>query len=93
MDQPTSLTAFLVDAVNPLRVRRRVKELHRTMQAVQDELTQLADLFPAVVNGSRPTYLPPREAYGKGLYQESVAILAPGSLEQLIQTVGEQLHA
>ena len=45
-----------------------------------------------VVNGSRPTYLPPREAYGKGLYQESVAVLAPGSLEQLIQKIGEQLR-
>jgi hypothetical protein len=46
-----------------------------------------------VVNGSRPTYLPPREAYGKGIYQESIAVLAPGSLEQLRDAVGEQLHA
>jgi hypothetical protein len=46
-----------------------------------------------VVNGPRPTYLPPRETYGKGIYQEAVAVLAPGSLERLIETIGEQLHA
>jgi hypothetical protein len=46
-----------------------------------------------IVNGSRPTYLVPRETYGRGIYQESIAVLAPGSLEQLIAAIGEQLAA
>lgn len=45
-----------------------------------------------VANGSRPTYLPPAEVYGKGIYQESIAMLAPGSLETLIDAVSEQIN-
>jgi hypothetical protein len=32
-----------------------------------------------------PSYLPTRETYGRGIYQEKIAVLAPGSLEQLIE--------
>ena len=31
-----------------------------------------------------PAYLPPKDVYGKGIYQESIAVLAPGCLERLI---------
>jgi hypothetical protein len=66
-------------------------------QALQRSLRERlpgVPLFVAtVVNGSRPTYLPPRESYGKGIYQESIAVLAPGSLEQLIDAIGEELDA
>lgn len=44
-----------------------------------------------VVNDSRASYLPPRESYGKGIYQESVAVLAPGCLEALIEAAAEQI--
>lgn len=37
-----------------------------------------------ISNGWGPSYIPPRETYGKGIYQESIAWLAPGSLETLI---------
>lgn len=33
------------------------------------------------------SYLPPRELYDTGIYQESIAIVAAGSLEQLIEAV------
>jgi hypothetical protein len=46
-----------------------------------------------IANGSRPTYVPERETYGKGIYQESIAILAPGSLEQVIAEIGRQIEA
>jgi len=38
----------------------------------------------ALTNGSRISYLPPAEIYGKGIYQESIALAAPGSLEQVL---------
>ena len=44
-----------------------------------------------LVNGSRVSYLPPRESYGKGIYQESIAVLAPGCLETLIEAAAEQI--
>jgi hypothetical protein len=54
--------------------------------------------FPAVpimvitiANGSRAIYVPTADTYGKGIYQESIAVLAPGSLERLIDVVAGQI--
>lgn len=54
----------------------------------------LRERFPGVplfvitlANGSRVAYLPPREAYGKGIYQETIAVLAPGCLERLVEEI------
>ncbi len=60
--------------------------------------TALRERFPdrpivvsVLANGSRASYLPPQDIYGKGIYQESIAILAPGCLERLIAAVGDQI--
>jgi hypothetical protein len=60
---------------------------------------RLRERFPAVAvvvatlaNGARATYLPPREAYAKGIYQETVAVLAPGCLEAVIDAVVGQIQ-
>ncbi|MGD9856286.1 MAG: hypothetical protein AB7U20_15180 [Planctomycetaceae bacterium] len=52
---------------------------------------QLRERFPDIplivgtlANGSNVWYLPDRDSYGKGLYQEEVSILARGSLETII---------
>ena len=37
------------------------------------------------------SYLPPRGIYGTGIYQETIAVVAPGSLEQVIESVGKRL--
>src|SRR5262249_30615898 len=60
---------------------------------LREQLPGIPLVVATVVNGSRPTYLLSREAYGKGLYQDSVAVLAPGCLEQLIEAIGKQLNA
>lgn len=36
-------------------------------------------------------YLPPADKYGLGLYQESIAVLAPGSLEALIEALANRM--
>ena len=46
-----------------------------------------------LMDGGRVAYLPTAETYGKGLYQETIAVLAPGSLEALIDEVAAQLAA
>jgi hypothetical protein len=46
-----------------------------------------------LANGSRPAYLPVASAYGKGIYQESIAVLARGCLESLVERVGEEVQA
>ena len=36
-------------------------------------------------------YLPPRELYGTGIYQETIVVVAPGSLEQVIEAVAQRI--
>jgi hypothetical protein len=38
------------------------------------------------------SYLPPREAYGKGIYQETIAIVEPGSLEQVLESLAKRIE-
>ncbi len=38
------------------------------------------------------SYLPPREIYGKGIYQETIAVVSPGSLEQVIESVAKRIE-
>jgi hypothetical protein len=64
-------------------------------QLLQWSLRQRFPGVPIVIttlaNGSRPSYLPAADAYGKGIYQETIAVLAPGCLERLIDAVGQQI--
>ncbi|WP_425616822.1 neutral/alkaline non-lysosomal ceramidase N-terminal domain-containing protein [Anatilimnocola sp. NA78] len=53
--------------------------------------TSLRTKFPrtplvvmTLVDGWGPSYIVPQEKYGLGLYQESVAVLAPGTFEQVV---------
>jgi hypothetical protein len=62
---------------------------------LQRELRERFPDIPIVVmvlaNGSRAWYLPTKETYGKGIYQESMANLAAGSLEKLIESIGDKI--
>jgi hypothetical protein len=60
----------------------------------------LRDRFPGVpivigtlANGSNVWYVPDRDSFGKGLYQEEASILARGALETLIEEFGSQIAA
>lgn len=60
--------------------------------------TALRERFPTtpiiimvLSGGSRAWYLPTAETYGKGIYQESMANLAPGSLEKLIAALEHEI--
>lgn len=37
-------------------------------------------------------YLPPADKYGLGLYQENIAIVAPGSLETAVETLAQRIE-
>ena len=50
-------------------------------------------IIAAVASHWGASYLPPRELYGKGIYQESIAIVAEGSLEIVIDTIGERINS
>jgi hypothetical protein len=44
-----------------------------------------------LANGSRCAYLPSASAYGKGIYQESIAVLAQGCLERVIERLEQEV--
>jgi len=48
-------------------------------------------IVATVTNGWLPGYVPTAETYGRGIYQETIAVVAPGSLEQLIEALGDEL--
>jgi hypothetical protein len=62
-------------------------------QALRERFAGVPIVVLTLANGSRPAYLPPADAYGKGIYQESIALLAPGCLERVIEEVGRQIEA
>ena len=53
-----------------------------------------AALFIATVSDDwQPGYFPERSVYGLGIYQEEIALVAPGSLELLIERIASELEA
>jgi hypothetical protein len=61
--------------------------------------TQLRRRFPAapiiiatLAADWGASYLPSRETYGKGIYQESIAVVAPGGLEQVLDSVAKRIE-
>ena len=63
-------------------------------------LTELRRRFPgipiivaSVAADWGASYLPPMGIYDKGIYQESIAVVAAGSLEQLIESIATQMAA
>lgn len=55
--------------------------------ALRQRFPDKALVIMALADGWGPSYLPTRETYGKGIYQESIAVTSPGSLEQIIAEV------
>ena len=49
-------------------------------------------LVATVADGWQPGYLPTAETYGKGIYQETIAMVAPGSLDRVIEDVAHQIQ-
>jgi hypothetical protein len=62
-------------------------------RALRERFAGTPIMVMTLANGSRPIYLPTADTYGKGIYQESIAVLAPGCLERLIDVVGDQVGA
>jgi hypothetical protein len=62
-------------------------------RSLRERFPQVPILVLTLANGGRVSYLPTADTYGKGIYQESIAVLAPGCLEQLIDVIGIEIQA
>ena len=64
-------------------------ELQRTLRK---RFPQMAIVIATVAGAWGASYLPPADCYGKGIYQESIAVLKPGSLEQVIEEISGEIE-
>ena len=62
-------------------------------RALRERFPDVALVVMTLMDGGRAAYLPTADTYGKGLYQETIAVLAPGSLERLIEEVAGEMAA
>jgi hypothetical protein len=60
-------------------------------RALRQRFADYPIIITTLTGGWRPGYVPTSGTYGKGIYQESIAVVARGSLEQLIQAIGNQI--
>lgn len=65
---------------------------HRLQKALRARFPKTPTVIAALANGWGPSYLPPREVYGTGIYQESVAVLEAGSLERLTDELADRIE-
>jgi hypothetical protein len=64
---------------------------NQLQRALRERFRGRPIMVATLANGSRCTYLPTADSYGKGIYQDSVAVLAAGCLEQVIEAIGRQM--
>ena len=59
--------------------------------SLRKQFPQQPLVVTTLATGWQPGYVPPAEIYGKGIYQGEIAVVAAGSLEQIVEQVGERL--
>jgi hypothetical protein len=62
-------------------------------RAVREAFPGTPIVVMTIVNGSRAAYLPSADVYDKGIYQESIALLAAGCLEKVIDAAVQQIRS
>jgi hypothetical protein len=69
-------------------------EYHQYLQqSLRDRFPRVPIVVATVVDGWRPAYLPTRATYGRGIYQEQVAVLAAGCLEAVAESLANTIAA
>ncbi len=67
-------------------------EHYQLLQQRARAATSRPVMIATLTNGWGPSYLPTRETYGTGTYPETIALVAPGGLEQVIDALERQLR-
>jgi hypothetical protein len=69
-------------------------ELYQVFQTtLRARFPGAALVVATLTNDWQPGYLPSATAYGDGIYQETIAVVAAGALETLTETVARELRA
>jgi hypothetical protein len=68
-------------------------ELYQTFQqTLRKRFAPRAVLVATLTNDWHPGYIPEASSYGKGIYQEVISALAPGTLEALTESIAQALE-
>lgn len=65
----------------------------RLQQALRKQFPAHPIILATVTNGWRPGYVPTAETYGRGIYQESIAQVAAGSLEAVVAAIARRIES
>ncbi|MBS0263066.1 MAG: hypothetical protein JSS02_14070 [Planctomycetes bacterium] len=60
-------------------------------RALREKFIGVPIVVMTLANGSRPSYLPTSDKYNTGAYPETIAVLARGSLERLIEQIAARI--
>lgn len=60
--------------------------------ALRERFPDAAIVVATIASDWGASYLPPRQVYGTGIYQETIAVVAPGSLEKVIEEIGQAVE-
>jgi hypothetical protein len=64
---------------------------HVLQTALRARFPNQAIVVSTITNGWQPGYVPPAEIYGRGIYQEQIAVVAAGSEEKLLAEIAERI--
>jgi hypothetical protein len=68
-------------------------EHYQSLQtALRSRFPQCPLFVATIANGWQPGYIPPADTYGKGIYQEQIAVVAAGSAEAIVAAVAARLE-
>jgi len=61
-------------------------------QAIRSRFPDVVIVVATITGAWGASYLPPADCYGRGIYQESIAVLEPGALEQVIEEISVEIE-
>ncbi len=84
-------TAEMVQLGDAIWIAVEGEPYNQLQRELRRRFPQVPIMIAVLSGGARCSYLPRREDYGQPLYQAEIALLAPGSLETLIEELGRQI--
>jgi hypothetical protein len=71
----------------------QAEHYHLLQRSLRERFPDSPIMIATLTNGWTPGYVPTAETFGRGIYQESIAVVAPGSLETLLENVAARIDA
>lgn len=84
-----SLTGSLAQWGDAYWVAVAAEHYSLLQRSLRERFAECPIIVTTMTNGWQPGYVPEAGTFGRGIYQETVALVAPGSLERVIDEIGQ----